>query len=281
MRDRGGYRHSPYLERFSPFPRMCTTVRALLIANAAVFVVQFLAYHLSSPPRVDLAEYLGIRADRVVERLWAWQVFTYMFLHSVGTIWHIVFNMLILFMFGTEVERLYGRRRFLTLYLGGGAAGGLAYCVTQYLVGSRIPAVGASAAVMAVMVVYAIHFPNRLILLFFFIPIRVKWAVLLLVGIDLLGSIGSYADGVAHTAHLGGAAFAFLSWKLGPALAQFFARMEDRHREREAKRLVDDEQRMDDLLAKITREGFDSLTPRERKFLNEMSRRRRDRGYRG
>ena len=94
--------------------------------------------------------------------------------------------------------------------------------------------------------------------------------------IEVLYSISSQPDGVAHTAHLGGAAFGLLYWRFGTAVARFFDHVEDRQRERHVRRLNADEQRMDDLLAKISREGFGSLSRRERKFLNEQSRRRRD-----
>jgi len=262
---------------FIPRPRL--SVHVLIYFTVAVYLVQFVCSRFE----VILSNSLGVRADLVVERLWVWQVFTYMFLHSLArnqVVVHLLFNMLVLYWFGTEYENVYGRRRFLTVYFGGGIAGGLAYCLTQYLEGSLVPAVGASAAVMAVMVVYACHFPNRQILFFFVIPMTMKLYVTILVIVDLLYSIGTYGDGVAHTAHLGGALFGLLYWRFYPRVEGFFARLEDRQRERGAKRLASDERRMDELLDKIRREGFDSLTPREREFLKSQSQRRRDRGFR-
>lgn len=273
MRDRGGYRDSPYLDRaWRPRGPMSLPV-VLILINAAVFVVQIFAWAVT---RVDLAPWFGIRADLVVERLHVWQVFTYMFLHDPRSIWHIVFNMYILYAFGTPLEGFAGRRRFLVLYFGGGIVGGLAYCVTQYLAGSRIPAVGASACVMAVVIYYAIHFPNQTILLFFLIPIRIKWAALLIIGIDVLGAIGAYGS-VAHSAHLGGALFAWLFARYGQRAERYLQGVERRERQRQARRRDEAEKKLDDILAKITREGFDSLTSRERKFLQEQSKNRRDR----
>jgi len=260
------------------FPRVAPTVKWIIIATVAAFVGQVLFLTLAHN---SLANYLGVVPRAVVEDLRVWQVFTYMFLHSPRHLFHIVMNMLLLYWFGTELERMLGRRRFLGLYFGGGVAGGIAYAITQYIPPeSTTPAIGASAAVMAVMVVYAIHFPNRRILLFFFVPMAVKWFVLLMIGIDLLYSITQYADSVAHTAHLGGALYGFLFWRLGPRVAQVFTRVDDRRREREVQREADDDRRVDELLAKISRKGFDSLSRREREFLKEQSRRRRDRGYR-
>jgi len=261
------------------FPRLSPMVKWLLIATVGVFVVQMYLEHARG---VSLALYLGVVPRAVIERLCVWQVFTYMFLHSTAPnhIIHIIINMLFLYWFGVELERVLGRRRFLGLYLGGGVAGGIAYAVSQYVVGMRSPAIGASAAVMAVMVVYAFHFPNRTIYLFYCIPIAVKWFALAAIAMDVLYSVTSYADGVAHTAHLGGALYGFLHWRLGPRLARYFGRFGDRRLEREARRRAADERRLDKLLAKISREGFDSLSRREREFLTEQSRRRRDRGYR-
>ncbi|MBM4042700.1 MAG: rhomboid family intramembrane serine protease [Planctomycetes bacterium] len=262
------------------FPRLSPTVKWLIIANVAVFLVQ--AYLKYSSRNLDLAQYLGVVPGKVVEGLQLWQVFTYMFLHSTAGshFFHILINMLFLYWFGVELERVVGRRRLLGLYLGGGVAGGIAYAATQYLARATTPAIGASAAVMAVLVVYAFHFPNRTIYLFYYVPVAVKWFVLAAIGMDLAYSVTAYSDGVAHTAHLGGALYGLLHWRLGPRVARYFAEAGDRRREREARSRAADERRLDELLAKITREGFDSLSRREREFLTEQSRRRRERGYR-
>ena len=275
MNYRGGYQNYQYDRGGGgvALPRLGSTVRALIFVTVGAFLFQFFLFHFR---KFDLARYLGVFAHDVVEKLYIWQVVTYMLLHDTRGIFHILINMLLLYWFGTELEQMLGRRRFLTLYFGGGIAGGLAYCVTQYLAEARNPAIGASAAVMAVMVVFALHFPRRIILVFFIIPMQIKWFVLIYVGIEVLYSISSQPDGVAHTAHLGGAAFGLLYWRFGTAVARFFDHVEDRQRERHVRRLNADEQRMDDLLAKISREGFGSLSRRERKFLNEQSRRRRD-----
>ena len=262
------------------FPRWTPTVRRLILINVAVFVVQFF---LRSFRVVDLAPYLGVRADMVLRRGWVWTVVTYMFLHA--DVFHILFNMLALYFFGTQVEQLLGRNRLLLLYFGGGVLGGIAYVGTQtcssgFLQQACPPAIGASAAVMAVLVLCAIHFPNQRVFVFF-VPIPLKWLATLLVGMDLLYSIAASKDGVAHIAHLGGALYGYLFWRLSPALAQYVDRVADRRREREVQREADDERYLDELLAKVGREGLQALSRRERAFLDAMSRRRRDRGYRG
>lgn len=257
------------------FPRWSPAVRALVIANVVAFVLQHLLEVFAG---VKLSEVFGVRADRVVRDLWLWQVATYMFLH--GGLFHLLFNMLAVYFFGTQLEHMFGRRRFLVLYFGGGVVGGLAYCLTQSLARSMVPAIGASAAVMAILVVCAIHFPHQLVF-FFFVPVPLRWLAIVLVGVDLLYSIGPKFTGVAHTAHLGGALFGLLFWRLGPSLAKWSDGVADRRREQASQRIADADRRMDELLAKISREGFDSLTRPERDFLTEQSKQRRERGYRG
>lgn len=269
---RGGYAESG--PRGFSFPRIGRTVRWLIGITVGVFLVQ--VFYTASTSR-SLSQYLGVVPGAVVERLWVWQVFTYMFLHSPRHLFHIIMNMLLLYWFGTELERLYGRRRFLTLYLGGGVIGGLAYAATQYVVQVRMPAIGASAAVMAVLVVYAIHFPNRIILLFFLIPMPVKWFVVMMIGIDLVYSVTTYADGVAHTAHLGGALFGYVFWRFGPRFERFLDGLEDRRRERAVDRRERERERLDEILEKISREGFESLSRGEREFLKDQSAQRRGR----
>jgi len=271
MLDRGGYRHSSYLDGPGPLRRPASTITLLLIANIAVFVVQILVW---ATARHHLGSTLGLRASLVVEKLWVWQVFTYMFLHDPAWIWHIVFNMYVLYAFGTQVEAMLGRRRFLTLYFGGGVAGGLAFCVMQYVFGERGIAMGASAAVIAVLIWYAIRYPNQTILLFFVLPIRLKWAAALIIGIDVLGAIGAYGGDVAHAAHLGGALFAWLYWRYGGSVGRYFDALPARQARKQQKRRSRDDDRLDEILAKITREGFDGLSARERKFLTDQSKRR-------
>jgi len=269
-----GYHHGFDAGYRMMLPRWTPLVRTLIIANVAVFVLQHLVYAFSG---VELSHYLGVRSDKVLGELWLWQVVTYMFLHSRAGVFHLLFNMLALYFFGTQLEQMLGRRHFSALYFGGGVVGGLAYCITQHF--SQQPAIGASAAVMAILVVCAIHFPDQIVFLFF-IPVRMRWLAIGLVGVDLLYSIGPRFTGVAHTAHLGGALYGYLFWRFGPAVGQLLDRLDDRKREQRAKRLADNEQRLDELLDKISRKGFDSLSRRERDFLTEQSKRRRDRGYR-
>lgn len=138
-----------------------------------------------------------------------YQVFTHMFTHA--SLGHIFFNMFNLWMFGRILENVWGPKRFLTFYFICGIAAAAVYLGQQYLTGGFHPAVGASGAVMGVMVGFAYLFPNtELMLIFFPVPIKAKWIIIFMIGVDLFSGLGSASTGIAHWAHLGGAAAGFV-----------------------------------------------------------------------
>jgi membrane associated rhomboid family serine protease len=156
---------------------------------------------------VDIILFFGLEPRRVIGGLELWRPITYMFLHA--GLFHILFNMLALWMFGVELERMWGSRYFLKYYFvcGLGAAAtmlvlpvlpvpafaGLYYAVT----------VGASGAIYGILLAFALYFPNRPIIMFFVFPVPARYAVMIMGGIALLSSMGG-TGGVAHAAHLGG-----------------------------------------------------------------------------
>ena len=190
-------------------------IKALIVACVAVFLVQALV------GRNILESIFGLAPSRFVLKLWLWQPLTYLFLHGTGNIFHLVINMLMLWMFGTELERRWGTQAFLQFYLVCGVGAGLlsvaldpignlfAQDAGQGLL-SAVPTVGASGAIYGLLAAQAILFPNRLLLLFFFIPMRMRPAVLLLAGIMLFTALGTSGAGINHVAHLGGMLVAWL-----------------------------------------------------------------------
>jgi membrane associated rhomboid family serine protease len=196
---------------FGPGP-LPPAIRALIIANAVMFVVRLIL------PEITI--YLGLIPSAVFEQLRFWQPFTYMFLHS--GLFHILFNMLALWMFGTELERMWGTRYFLWYYF----ATGLAAAASTLLV-SLLPfrfadgvyeavTIGASGAIYGVLLAYGLYFPRRPIYLYFVFPIPAKYFVMLMGAIALLSSMSnSGGGGVAHIAHLGGLVAGYLILKKG------------------------------------------------------------------
>ncbi|MBI5333286.1 MAG: rhomboid family intramembrane serine protease [Burkholderiales bacterium] len=132
-----------------------------------------------------------------------WQLVTYAFLH--GSLGHLFFNMLGLWMFGSELEQLWGRTRYLQFYFASVLTAAAAQLVVTGLAGSNAPTVGASGALFGLLLAYGMLFPNRMIMpLFPPIPMRAKVFVALYGGLELLLGVFGNGSGVAHFAHLGG-----------------------------------------------------------------------------
>lgn len=137
-----------------------------------------------------------------------WQVLSYAFLH--GSIGHLFFNMLGLWMFGSELERLWGRKRFIQFLLAGALTAAAVQLFWTYFIGARTPTVGASGALFALLLGFGMLFPNRIIMpLFPPIPMKAKVFVAVFGGLELLFGL-SGSSGVAHFAHLGGMLGGFL-----------------------------------------------------------------------
>lgn len=137
-----------------------------------------------------------------------WQVLSYAFLH--GSIGHLFFNMLGLWMFGSELERLWGRKRFIQFLLAGALTAAAVQLFWTYFIGARTPTVGASGALFALLLGFGMLFPNRIIMpLFPPIPMKAKVFVAVFGGLELLFGL-SGGSGVAHFAHLGGMLGGFL-----------------------------------------------------------------------
>jgi membrane associated rhomboid family serine protease len=239
----------------------------MLIINGGVFLLQFmmsgrLEYMFGLTPARYFAEFPNL----------LYQVFTYMFLHSTGNILHLVFNMFVLWMFGTEIEFTWGSKSFGRFYLLAGLAGAI---LTLIIFPNQIaPMIGASGAIYGVLVAYWLMFPNRLLYLYFLVPVKVKWAI---PGMIVLGFLFS-GGGVAHMAHLGGALFGLVYLKIDWKRRHIFGWIKNlRYRRQEAKlernrqRADDVMKRVDSILDKINEVGIENLSREERRFLEEAS----------
>jgi membrane associated rhomboid family serine protease len=203
---------SPYSPAYTFGPGALTpAVRALVIANVAAYLVTLVVPSLEIP--------LGLIPAAVVQRLWIWQVVTYMFLH--GGVFHILFNMLALWMFGVELERMWGTRFFVKYYF----VAGLGAAATTILL-SLLPfefsdilyrsvTIGASGAVYGLLLAYGLYFPDPPIYIYMVFPIPAKYFVLIIGAISFLSSISGSGGGVAHAAHLGGLVSDYLYLKTG------------------------------------------------------------------
>jgi membrane associated rhomboid family serine protease len=179
-------------------------VKGLIIANVGVYLLQILA---STNVLIGV---FSLIPTRVFGNFEIWRLFSYQFLHA--GVWHLAINMLMLWMFGAELEQRWGSKFFLKYYFVCGVGGGLAYALVR--LGSPFPTVGASGAIFGILMAYGLWFPNRVVLVAFLFPIRVRHMVMILIAVELLQAIESTGAGIAYAAHLGGMAFgyAYLRW---------------------------------------------------------------------
>jgi len=244
-------------------------VRFLILSNVTIFAVQEI---------FKLQGVLSFNFGLIPAAFFAgkfWMIVTYMFLHA--NFWHIFFNMLALWMFGSILEQEWGSKEFLKYYMLTGLGGGLSYAL--FNMHSTVPTVGASGAIYGLLAAYAVLFPENIIYVYFVIPLKAKWFALIFGAIEFFSSF-SRESGVAHLAHLGGMAIGYLYLKRN----KFFPRHSDAWRElrEEATRRRDEEEldkvrrEVDALLDKINRVGMDGLTPMERKRLQKASKILRD-----
>lgn len=184
-------------------------VKWLLISNVAIFVLYFLTARAGE----GFFFLFGLIPSAVMH-LALWQLVTYLFLHSPYEFSHILFNMLSLWMFGSDLERTWGTRRFLQFYFFCGIAAGLCVVAANYLSGTPdTRTIGASGAIYGVMMAFAMLFPDTTIIFILF-PIRAKYFVMILGAMAFLSSLRASGGTVSHIAHLGGLVFgyAYLRW---------------------------------------------------------------------
>jgi membrane associated rhomboid family serine protease len=203
-------RSHPITYAFGPGP-ITPAVKWIIWANVGAFVVTTIF--------PGIIEYLGLIPEAVIARHWVWQPITYMFLH--GGIFHIAFNLLGIWMFGVELERMWGTKLFLRYY----AITGIGAAITTIVVG-LLPfaftagtytavTVGASGALYGLLLAYAMYFPDRPILMFLLFPVPAKYFVIIIGAISFLSATGGGAPGVAHAAHLGGLIFGYVYLRNG------------------------------------------------------------------
>ena len=174
-------------------------IKKLIILMAALFLLQGVVNH-----RITL--YLGLVPLLVWKKFFLWQLVTYIFLH--GGISHILFNLLALWMFGGELESYWGSGKFLRYFLFCGIGAGI--CTVVFSPHQFIPVVGASGAIYGILLAFGWLFPNRLIYVYFLVPIPAKYFVIIFGLIELYASMQGTGGGVAHLTHLGGLIFGIL-----------------------------------------------------------------------
>jgi membrane associated rhomboid family serine protease len=192
-------------------------IKLLLISNCAIFVIYFLSRALNIGPLLGLFHVLSL-IPTWVTRGALWQPFTYLFLHSPFGFGHILFNMLALWMFGSDLERDWGTRRFLNFYFFCGVGAGICDVVARLLWGDPdASTIGASGAIYGVLLAFGLLYPHRTVYFALLFPIPARIFVLILGAIAFLSTFGASGSQISHIAHLGGMVFGYVYLRHRPA----------------------------------------------------------------
>ena len=247
--------------QFSYKPTLFTdAIKILVSVNFGVFLLQTIsgAESLFFP-------LFGLVPKLVWSQFMLWQPFTYLFFH--GGVWHVLINMFVLWMFGSELERLWGKTHFLKFYFVTGVGAGIVTAL--FGLNSLTPIVGASGAVYGILLAYGLTYPNRTVYLYGIIPIKSLWFV---IGIGTIAFMSSFdnVSQISHLTHLSGMVIGYLMLKRPIRLEDLWFSIRKRTMEykiqQEEKKISKQhaiERDIDWILDKINREGFDSLTEEE------------------
>jgi len=247
--------------QFSYKPALFTdAIKILVSVNFGIFLLQTIA-------RTEgmFFPLFGLVPKLVWSEFMLWQPFTYLFFH--GSIWHVLINMFVLWMFGSELERLWGKEHFLKFYFVTGVGAGLVTII--FGLNSMTPIVGASGAVYGVLLAYGLTYPNRTVYLYGIIPIKSLWFV---IGIGVIAFMSSFdnVSQISHLTHLSGMMIGYLMLKRPVRFNDLWFTIRKRtleykikHEEKKITQHQAIEREIDRILDKINREGFESLTEEE------------------
>ena len=246
-------------------------VKLLLIINIAVFVLM----ELSGQKNI-LFQLFGLVPRAVLQEYRLWQTFTYLFLHG-GWI-HILFNMLVLWMFGKDLEMDWGKNEFLIFYFVCGIGSGLITVLAN--INSPIVIVGASGSIYGVLVAYGFTYPNRMVYLYGVFPLKVKYVVLGFGVIAFVASLSITQSKVSHITHLAGMIIGIIyilfnfRWK---NIRLWYTKIRLRSIQDKQNNHKDEEthikMQVDKILDKLNDQGWESLTSKEEEFLTRASKR--------
>jgi rhomboid family protein len=196
------------------FPPVTPYNKGLMIACGAVWIVQFFL----ARGGIDLSPLLGLVPVKVIQG-WVWQLVTYMFLHDPNSLSHVGFNLLTMWMFGGDLERFWGGRRYLTYWFVCGIGAGVTVAASGAWRGVVTPTIGASGAIYGLIVAYGTLFAERRLLWNFIFPIKAKTLAWIFFAIAFFSNLSQSGDGVSHIAHLGGMVVGWLylkrAWRIG------------------------------------------------------------------
>jgi membrane associated rhomboid family serine protease len=271
------FRHDPI-----DFSAMPPAIKGLLIAN----IIGFAVAKIAGPATIN--DMFGLVPQHMIFDHWVWQPITYLFIH--GNIWHLIFNLFALWMFGMPVEAQWGEKEFLKYYFLCGI--GAAVTSTLLNIHSTIPVIGASGPIYGLLVAFAMLYPDAVVYLYFLIPVKAAHMAILFGALEFFAGATGATPGIARFAHLGGMVTGYFYirwwwvWKLN---AKSFAkglfnreeeetpvRPQVRRATKSATAVMEEKKEdpmaeVDRILDKILASGLESLTDAERELMKRYS----------
>ena len=243
-------------------------IKILISINVLLFIFRYIAID-----RYDLAQIFGLSSGDVWPMIW--QPVTYMFIH--GDFFHVFMNMFVLWMFGSEMESIWGSREFIKYYFITGIGSGIIWLLLN-ISNSYSVLIGASGAIYGILLAYGLMFPNRKVLIYFLFPIKVKYFVILLGAVAFISSIGDSGSNISHLTHLSGMLIGFIYLRSNTYLPRLLllvnsmlADIKNKRDDKKQARHLAAKKHIDKLLDKINDVGYDGLNEKEKKDLYNHS----------
>ena len=244
-------------------------IKILISINVLLFIFRYISIN-----RYDLAQIFGLSSGDVWPMIW--QPVTYMFIH--GDFFHVFMNMFVLWMFGSEMESIWGSREFIKYYFITGIGSGIIWLLLN-ISNSYSVLIGASGAIYGILLAYGLMFPNRKVLIYFLFPIKVKYFVILLGAVAFISSIGDSGSNISHLTHLSGMLIGFIYLRSNTYLPRLLllinsmlAEVKNKREDKKQARRFAAKKHIDKLLDKINDVGYDGLNEKEKKDLYNHSR---------
>ena len=235
-------------------------IKILISINALLFLLRYIAQS-----QFDLAQIFGLSSNSVWPMIW--QPFTYMFIH--GDFFHVFMNMFVLWMFGSEMESIWGKKEFLKFYFITGIGSGLLWLVFNF--SGNAVLIGASGAIYGILLAYGLMFPNRKVLIYFLFPVKVKYFVIFLGLMAFVSSLSYSGSNISHLTHLSGMMIGFVYMKskwtikrFSLLLNSYLASIKYKKSIKKEKQLANIQANVDKLLDKVSEVGFDALSEDEK-----------------
>lgn len=262
------YQFQAHQTQFTWNPRTVTNaIKILVIINVGMYLLQII-----TESQLDMIRIFGLSTKTMWPLIW--QPITYMFMH--GGVWHVAINMFILWMFGSELEAIWGKTEFLKYYFVTGIGAGLVWLLFN-IGGLNAILIGASGAVYGILMAYGLMFPNRTVYVYFLFPVKVKWFVLFIGAIAFFSSMGTGSN-ISHLTHLSGMLIGYLYLRFSDHWRNIIfnfrkkiVEMKSMQKDRDNQQKMKLQQEVDTLLDKANICGWENLSEEEQLKLQSSS----------